>query len=1209
MKKKLNSGAWGNYALQKSFKTMKVFLFIMFLSIGQLLAVDSYSQKVRLSLDFHQTRLVKILDEIENQTDFYFLFNEKLIDLNRQVDIRARDQEIDEILSNLFSNTNVEFRIIDRKIILAPNGKSLLQQPRSIMVRGNVKDNNGRPLPGVTIALRGTTQGTIADDLGNYSLSNIPNDAVLIFSFVGMEKQEIAVSGRSVIDVILKENIRELEELVVVGYGIVRKSDVTGALSRVTEEIIRERPVQNALQAIQGKAAGVDITSNYRPGEIGTIRIRGNRSIGASNEPLYVIDGIPMVSGTITEVNPNDIASVEILKDASATAIYGSRAANGVMLITTKKGEKGRTSINYDGTVTFSRIHSLTDWMGSGELLDWQRQRYLNGGTYGGAYGTAPDPARDFDLFMGNLDYMRRILGTAYQLTDNDPSKPVLRDASAEEIAKGYTAQVPIYNANNLFDQHWEDQVLRTGITHSHQLSLASGTEKSNLYMSFGYLDQESPMVDQDYNRYTLNLKGEVSPKPWITIGLQTNTSYSLQNRGLENGNSNSGPKDSYGQARELMPYAPAYDEAGKLLKPAAVDALSYDNILVNIDNADYEIRQYSIMANAFAEVKFTPWLRYRMNFGSQYRNRRTGYYYGPDFSNPFGSRPAASAAKTGYYLNPSYFSWVMENLLYFNKTWGIHSVGATLLQSSQKNHDESINIRSQNLIFPTALWYSLEQNANSTPYGYGTSLTENQLISYMLRLNYALKDKYLMTLTGRWDGASVLAEGNKWDFFPSAAVAWKMEQEEWLQNIKWINQLKLRIGYGVTGNSAVSAYSTKGAIRANNYYFDKTVASGYKSNVMPNYDLSWEKTSQRNIGVDFSLLEGRLSGSLEAYQSKTKDLLLNRSLPAIVGFTQVRANIGKTKNTGYEITLSSTNIKKRDFQWITDINWSTNKEKIVELSNGVQDDIPNGWFIGEPIEVWYDYKFDRLWQDTPEDQRLMAIYKATNNYTFQPGQTKIVDQPFNEDSGKKGQEGWKTVTANGEEITFEENGFGTLDANNDRHILGSSRPDWVAGLTNTFTYKNWELNCFIYARVGNMYYGALQTYGRRVEKSVWSPENPNGKFYQPTTKAGLTDFNSVQNYTSGTIFTVRNIALSYTFPSAWIRKFDLQKVQVYAQALNPFIWGGEATRLGINTDDLNGWRTNNASNLEVPGARAGGGQTNNTMIIRSWVIGLRVGF
>ena len=719
-------------------------------------------------------------------------------------------------------------------------------------------------------------------------------------------------------------------------------------------------------------------------------------------------------------------------------------------------------------------------------------------------------------------------------------------------------------------------------------------------------------MKDQDYNRYTLNLKGDISPKKWVTAGLSLNATHSIQNLGMQNGTSNSGSNDSYGQAVDLYPYAPAYDENGELFHPTGADGMSSDNVLNNIQQATYEVKQYSIMANAFAEVKFTPWLRYRVNFGSQYRNRRTGYYYGPDFSNPFGSKPVASNPNSGYWSQPSYFSWVVENLLYADKTVGVHSFGATLLQSAQKYMTESINIRSMNLSYPSALWYSLGDNATSQPYGYGTGFSENQLASYMARLNYGLMNRYLLTLTGRWDGASVLAEGHKWDFFPSAALAWKMEEEEFIKSIDLISQMKLRLGYGVTGNSAVAPYTTAGAIRTENYYFggsNNTVGLGAKANVMPNLELGWEKTAQWNAGLDFGILRNRISGSLELYKSSTSDLLLDRSILAITGYTQIRANIGKTENRGVEITISSVNIDSRDFRWTTDLSWSANREKIVELANGNTEDLTNGWFVGQPIRVWYDLKYERLWQDTPEDQRLMEMYKKISNYTYQPGQTKVEDQPLVTDNSKKGENGWKTITLDsGEEITYEDNGFGVISTgtgNTDRKILGTSRPSWVAGLTNTFTYKNVDLSFFIYARVGNMYYGALQTYGRRVETSVWSPENTGATFYQPTSQTGLTDHNATRNYTDGSLVAVRNISLSYTLPEKWLQKVDLRRVQVYGQVLNPFLWGGEAVQLGLNPEDVTDWRSATLGT----GSYTGGGTSNNTMLIRSWVVGLRVSF
>jgi len=475
--------------------------------------------------------------------------------------------------------------------------------------------------------------------------------------------------------------------------------------------------------------------------------------------------------------------------------------------------------------------------------------------------------------------------------------------------------------------------------------------------------------------------------------------------------------------------------------------------------------------------------------------------------------------------------------------------------------------------------------------------------MSYMIRLNYSLKNKYLLTATGRWDGSSVLAPGNKWDFFPSVAIAWKMEQEEFMRDISWIDQAKLRLGYGVTGNSAVSAYSTGGSIASATYAFgEKTSSPGYRLSGMPNNSLSWEKTAQWNVGLDYSLLQNRLSGSIEFYQSNTSDLILSRTLPIYTGFSTIRANVGKTKNTGLEITISSHNVTLPDFRWTTDLTWSTNKERIVELADGKVDMVSNGWFIGHPVEVWRDYEYDRLWQDTPEDQRLLELYRRISNEISQPGQVKLVDQPLIENPGMKGQEGWRTVTlSSGEEVTFQDNGFGAI-TDGDMKIIGTSRPKWTGGLTNTFTYKNLELNFFVYMRIGNLYYGKLTTFGRRVEKSVWSPENTGAKFYQPTTTPGLTNRSAAQNLGDGSMVAVRNISLSYTFPKKLLHLVNAQSAQIYAQVLNPFMFGGEIVRLGINPDDQNEWRTSSRS-------QTFGGQSNNTILMRSFVIGLRVGF
>ena len=1085
---------------------------------------------------------------------------------------------------------------------------------QSKTVSGTVTDKTGETVIGASVVVKGTTNGTITDIDGKFTISNVPDNGIIQVSFVGYKTQDIPAGGKSVFHITLEEDAEILDEVVVVGYGVQKKSDVTGALTQVTEKTIKERPVQNALQAMQGKAAGVQITSNNRPGELGDVRIRGNRSINASNDPLYVIDGIPMTAGSMADVNPNDIESMEILKDASATAIYGSRGANGVVLISTKKGKTGKMTINYDGSMSFSTIDSMTDWMNSGELIDWNRQSNINANAYTGKYGNAPDPDIDGDAYFGGVTkypYLRPVFNSAFQF--NSDGTPVLRDATEyEQKVLGYAARVPVYDSSKIPTTPWTDYVTRTAITHNHQLSLSAGTEKSKLYMSLAYLDQQSPMKDQDYKRYTVNLNGEIQATDFLKVGMGVNLSHSIKNYGIVSNFSNTTAKDSYGLATNLMPYAPAYDENGSLLSPS--DGPSQHNALLNIDQAQNETRYYGAMLSSFAELDFgkiwTPLegIRWRTNFGAQYRNAREGSYYGNDFTNPLGY--ASTEPNVAYNNQSQKLAWTLENMIFVNKTFNrIHSLGLTLMQSAEYYRTEGIEVRAYECKFPTALWYSVG-DSNTSKAGIGSSFSEQQRASYMGRINYSLMDRYLITLTGRWDGASMLAVDNKWDFFPSAALAWKVNEENFLQAIGWINTLKVRVGYGVTGNASVSPYQTGGAMVSQwaNKPFGQgavtTNTTGAKASVLPNKMLGWEKTASTNVGIDFGFLNSRITGSAEYYIAKTSDLLLNRSIPIMTGYTQILSNVGKTQNKGFELTLSTVNVQTKNFTWKTDFTFSTNKEKIVELADGKNDDTANGWFIGKPINEVWTYKYDRLWQNTTDDQKLLAVYKA-NGITMFPGMAKLVDQPFIE--VPKGTEGavTKTIDVNGQkqEITYMNNGFGKFD-NDDNHFLGSFTPKWEGGFTTTFIYKNWQLNAFVYGRFGNTYYGLMQTYGRRVEKDTWSPENTGARFPQP--RAGgetFTDYSAYMSYTKGNMVAIRNIALSYTLPEKILNKIGASSCSIYAQVLNPFIFGGELVKAGINPDDTTGWsESTNPTNYI-------GGQTNNTVLNRSYVIGLRLGF
>lgn len=718
-------------------------------------------------------------------------------------------------------------------------------------------------------------------------------------------------------------------------------------------------------------------------------------------------------------------------------------------------------------------------------------------------------------------------------------------------------------------------------------------------------------MKDQDYKRYTANINGEIQATRFLRVGMGINASHSIKNYGIINNSENTTYKDSYGYALGKDPFAPAYDLDGK---PLNVDGgPSQYNPMLDVTEATNETRYYSVLFNSFGEIEFGKiWkplegLKWRTNLGTQYRNSRYGSYYGNNFSNPL--KHSAYAANTAFNQQKTNLSWTLENLLYFNRTFNkIHSVGLTLMQSAEYSRGEGLEVRAYKATFPTALWYSVG-DSDLTMDAPGSSFSEQKRASYMARVNYGLMDRYLLTVTGRWDGASMLAVGNKWDFFPSAAIAWKMNEEAFMKQINWISQMKLRVGYGVTGNAAIKPYQTSGTMMssgAGKFFGVGGVTSetvGAKASVLPNLDLGWEKTASLNLGLDFGFLNNRISGSVEYYIANTSDLLLAKALPLPTGYTTITTNIGKTRNRGLEITLSTTNIRTKDFTWKTDFTFSTNKEEIVELANGKVDDTANKWFIGKPKDEIWTLKYDRLWQDTPEDQRQLELYNKISKINMYPGMAKVEDQPLIE--VPEGTQGSKTVTlASGEKVTYMDNGFGVINQD-DNKFQGSFQPKWVGGFTTTFIYKNWQLNAFVYARMGNKYFGLMQTYGRRIEDDVWSKDNPGGKFPQPRSGGNTTtDYSGYMNICNGNMVSVRNIALSYTMPQSVLKKIGAASCQVYAQVLNPFIFGGELVKAGINPDDVTGW-----SKLSGDGTTTLGGQTNNTVLTRSFVIGLRLGF
>ncbi len=759
-------------------------------------------------------------------------------------------------------------------------------------ITGKVTDSGGAALPGANVVVQGTTVGVQTDINGNYTITvQNPVSAILEFSFLGYTKLQVPVGNQSKVDVVMKEEYTGLEEIVVIGYGTQKKSDITGSVVSVSNEQITARPVNNVFQALQGKAAGVDITTSLRPGTLGSISIRGARSLTASNTPLYVVDGIPILSNSgIETLNEQDIESIEIHKDASATAIYGSRGANGVVLVTTKRGTDGKFQLNYSGTLTNEQMIWRSKYMNVAEFMEFSRW---------GAYYASYNPTTGI---------YSRVPGNAPNLANDGTINYFTAEPTAwQNIQKGWAGGTWDPSQVETFD--WLGVVTQPAYTQEHTLSASGGTKTMKAYGSIGYLDNQGTIKGQEYQRYTLRTNVELNPKEWITFGVGINGSYQYQDYGQSaTGGSSNVTGDLIAAAARIEPYSLPFDADGNRIVHPGGKA----HVWNVIDEWKYSTNQREtlrLLGSLFTEVKLLKGLKYRMNFGPDFRFYRNGYY------NDSKSIVRELSASNASVSNTKDFSYTIDNLLYYDNKFGAHTVGVTLLQTASKWISESSSISGQGIQIPSQMWYNLGSLTSAQLSAWSSGLTERQLESYMARVNYNYNNKYLLTLSGRWDGASQLAEGNKWAFFPSAAIAWRLDQENFLKDIEWIDQLKLRLGFGTVGNSAVDLYSTKGAINQVTVPFGTGTETGYTlTSSIANPDLGWEKTTQYNLAVDFSILKGRINGTIEAYRSSTSDLLLTVALPSVSGYTSTIANVGETSNRGIDFTINATRIKCERF-------------------------------------------------------------------------------------------------------------------------------------------------------------------------------------------------------------------------------------------------------------------------------------------------------
>ncbi|WP_218145358.1 SusC/RagA family TonB-linked outer membrane protein [Parapedobacter koreensis] len=948
---------------------------------------------------------------------------------------------------------------------------------------GTVRDaTTNEPLPGVAVNVVGSSTSTSTNEQGNFTLQNIPAGATLEFSSVGYTAQRVSAATNMMI--LLDVEQSELDEVVVVGYGTVKKSDLTGAVGSVSNQTLTKGGQFNALAGMQGAVSGVNIVrSNSKPGGGYSIEVRGLSSISSTNEPLVVIDGVP--GANLDKINPDDIEKVDILKDASATAIYGSRGANGVVIVTTKRGVDGKPSVSYQGYVGFRQYMNLPDMMSGNEYVQLAREtrRATNNNEY----------ISDETIF-------------------SDPS------------------ELLAVQQNNYFD--WVSAVSNTAMQTNHTISATGGTEDTKYSLSAGYYNEGGMLYPQGYDRYNLRANLDLTANRFLNFGGSLYLTYDDR----ETGNS-----DLMQDAIRMRPtqHPNSLVDGTELFRYPSNGLF---NPLVTQQNEFNNTKATNILANAYVSLKPIEGLELRSSFSPYIVNTQVGQYRGVYTKALQGTAAGATNSLRKY----TDLNWVFDNIANYKWESGVHRLDITGVFSLQQNQYENIQAASRDLSF-NSLWYNL-QGGEMT--GLSSAYTRVNLMSYLLRANYTFNDKYMLTASARYDGSSKLASGNKWALFPSAAVAWRLKQEAFLTDVDWLSDLKLRLSYGRTGNDSVSPYSTSGTISGPRYYVFGEDVIGNAPNNLRNDALTWEKTAEYNLGIDFGLFRSRISGSVELYNRLTTDLIMSRIVPTHLGYGSITDNVGSVRNKGTEVMLNTVNVVTDNFRWTSVISVAYNHNAIVDLAakedmgryspqlEGMMGDYANRWFIGQPIRTNWNLMTIGVWQLGEEEEAA--------RYGQRPGQFRVRD--------------------------FD--GDGAIHNDRDRAIDGKRQADWNGGFTNTFEYKDFDLAVHTYWRTGarerNQFYVsyALENNNmnfNNLRKDYWTPENPSNTMGQPSNMGPYRDQNSTVSTVSHVVqstdfLKIAYATLGYTFKSSLAEQIKASRIRLYATVQNPFIftsWSG----------------------------------------------------
>ena len=1089
------------------FRMMRNTLLALFVFAGTAFATESYSQTMKVTVVADNMSTGKVISEIEKQTDYLFVYNVNEVNLKRNVKVNAQNKSVAEVLNKVFEGTDIYYAMEGKNIMLMSKAKDGKVAQQANKVTGIVKDTNGEPIIGANVTVKGQSIGTITDIDGRFVL-DAPKDAVLQITYIGYVSQEVKVSGNKELNVVLKEDTETLDEVVVIGYGTAKKSDLTGATAQIKPEALTSSVVGNALESLQGKAAGVAVFNDNKPGASPSIRVRGSGSITASNEPLYVVDGFPLMDGNISDLNPSDIESMEILKDASSTAIYGSRGANGVVMITTKKGKSGTKNLSVNTSVGVQMPGRLANLISGEDFINFMNAGYKNQGS--------------------NIPF--------------------------SGIPSTYTT-----------DTNWEKEILEnSSLLQDYSITFDGSSNKTNYMLSTGFYNQEGLLKAQNYQKYTFHGNLQHSFNKWLTVGANTQFTYSIQD-----------VFDSalidiyrYGWPTENVKNE---DDTYNISSMHNTYILYPWNPVLDMNETTTQFTTNRFLGTLFAEMQLMKDLKYRLNLGVDLKNTRKYNYVGSESA----VNKASGLKGNGYNNWNKRFSKVMENILTYNHTWNKHRLTATAVYSWQDFTYEDINLSGSGFENDLTGAWSMGL-ADKSSVSWGTNKYSNKLISFTGRVSYVYDDKYLLTATSRWDGSSRFGANNKWGYFPSVGLGWRLSQESFLKENKVITNLKIRGSFGITGNQEIGNYKSLAQLTGSNYTDGSSVIYGFKESI-GNGDLKWERTTQFDLGFDLSLWN-RIDIAFDYYTRNTNDLLYNVPIPSTSGYSSILSNIGKVTNKGWEFSIGGNIMQNKDFNLYASVNVTYNQNKIKELYGGVD-------------EVAVRYEAGGLARVLKVGNSVDAIY-ARHSLGIIKTQEQL-------DEYKKKVPNTAANAQLGDEMYEDIDGDGSISSN-DYVCLGSVQPKYFYGLNLSMEYKGFGLS--VYGQGGHKYasiagaedyyannsawamsYANLTSYLLYGENQIsnnvyiptqyayehmWSPENPNGNYRT----AGAHDvYLSDRTNANWKYFILRNIQFNYDLaPLLNIKSVKSLKVNLNFQNFVTF-----ANHRGynpINGDTSNPW-------------------------------------